>query len=258
MGSTFRAPVRARCACSRATQATFGDYSAASGLGGQATKVFEQVVPGTHPDAESLLRQGAYEVRAKQLSAAREDFRRAGEILAKPSYQGDVSVPPEHGYLPLARLRCERTSSAGAEMFQAAQFGQTGQTAALIAQETARLIAGDPKVADAIRSYQDRKQAFEQLQGERDKRRRRWSGAQIASPRIDKRDRGREAGPERGGAGHLGRRAAIPEGRGKAGDGRRHQEGARAGRSLRDVLCRQWRQLRLRRPARRDHGVPDP
>jgi CHAT domain-containing protein len=147
-------------------QAISGDYAAASGITAQATKVFDQVVPGTHPDAESLLRQGAYEVRAKNLGAARDSFHRAGEILSKPSYQGDVSVPPD---MILPWLDSLQGANSAGEMFQAAQYGQTGQTAALIAQATARLIAGDPKVADAIRSYQDRKQAFEGLQTQRDR-----------------------------------------------------------------------------------------
>jgi len=148
-------------------QAIGGNYAAASGLTTQATQIFDQVVPGTHPDAESLLRQGAYQARAKQMGDARESFHRAGEILSKPSYQGDVSVPPE---LILPWLDTLQGSSNGAaEAFQAAQFGQTGQTAAMIAQATARLVAGDPKVADAIRAYQDRKHDFEQLQGERDR-----------------------------------------------------------------------------------------
>jgi CHAT domain-containing protein len=147
-------------------QAISGDYAGASGTTTQATKVFDQVVPGTHPDAESLLRQGAYQAKAKDLGAARDSFRRAGEILSKPSYQGDVSVPPD---MILPWLDSLQGASATGEMFQAAQYGQTGQTAALIAQATARLIAGDPKVADAIRSYQDRKQAFEALQTQRDR-----------------------------------------------------------------------------------------
>ncbi|MBV9553887.1 MAG: CHAT domain-containing protein [Alphaproteobacteria bacterium] len=148
-------------------QAIGGNFVAASGITTQATQVFETVVPGTHPDAESLLRQGAYQARAKQMSEARDSFRRAGEILSRPSYQGDVSVPPE---LVLPWLETLQATNAPApEMFQAAQFGQSGQTAALIAQATARLVAGDPKVADAIRAYQDRKRDFEQLQGERDR-----------------------------------------------------------------------------------------
>ena len=152
-------------------QAIGGNYGAASGLSSQATHVFDQVVPGTHPDAESLLREGAYQVKAKDLGAARASFHRAGEMLARPSYQGDVSVPPELiiPWLDSLQSGSSDHSQGAAEMFQAAQFGQTGQTAALIAQATARLIAGDPKVADAIRSYQDRKHDFEQLQGERDR-----------------------------------------------------------------------------------------
>jgi CHAT domain-containing protein len=148
-------------------QAIGGDYAAASGITTQATQIFDVVVPGTRPDAESLLRQGAYQARAKQMGDARESFHRAGEILSKPSYQGDVSVPPE---LVLPWLDTLQGAPGGAaEAFQAAQYGQTGQTAALIAQATARLIAGDPKVADAIRAYQDRKHDFEQLEGERDR-----------------------------------------------------------------------------------------
>ena len=148
-------------------QAIGGNYTQAVGLGGQATQIFNRVVPGTRPDAESLLRQGAYQVKAGQLDAARSSFHKAGEILAQPSYQGDVSVPPNLVVPWLDALNAG--SGAAAEMFQAAQFGQTGQTAALIAQATARLIAGDPKVAEAIRNYQDRKSDLEKLQADRDR-----------------------------------------------------------------------------------------
>ena len=56
-----------------------------------------------------------------------------------------------------------------AEMFEAAQFARSGQTAQEIAQATARLAAGDPKVAAAIRGYQERQRDFDRLQSERDR-----------------------------------------------------------------------------------------
>ena len=56
-----------------------------------------------------------------------------------------------------------------AEMFEVAQFARTGRTAQDIAQATARLIAGDPKVAEAIRAYEDKKRDFDRLQSERDR-----------------------------------------------------------------------------------------
>lgn len=151
-------------------QAISGDFSAASGLSAQASHIFNQVVPDTRPDAESLLRQGAYQVKAKDLSAARDSFHKAALILAKPSYQGDTSVPPELIFPWLESLQgASGNADAAAEMFQAAQLGETGQTAALIAAATARLIAGDPKAADAIRGYEDRKKDLERLQAQRDK-----------------------------------------------------------------------------------------
>lgn len=168
-------------------QAIAGDYSNAASIGGQATRVFDQVVPDTRPDAESLLRQGAYQARARNLSGARDSFHKAGVILAKASYQGDTSVPPELILPWLDSLQGEASSSqAAAEMFQAAQLGETGQTAALISQATARLIAGDPKVADTIRAFEDRKRELQQLQTERDRAvAAGGSGEQVAA--IDKR-----------------------------------------------------------------------
>lgn len=150
-------------------QAGAGDFSAASGLGAQASQIFGQVVPGTRPDAEALLYKGAYEAKAKNLSAARDSFHKAGLILAQPSYEGDTSVPPELilPWLDALQAGSDKTENA-AEMFQAAQLGETGQTAALIAAATARLIAGDPKAADAIRSYEDRKKELQVLQAQRD------------------------------------------------------------------------------------------
>jgi len=150
-------------------QAGAGDFSGASGLGAQASHIFGQVVPGTRPDAEALLYQGAYEAKAKDLSAARDAFHKAGLILAQPSYEGDTSVPPELilPWLDALQAGSDKTANA-AEMFQAAQLGETGQTAALIAAATARLIAGDPKAADAIRSYEDRKKELQGLQAQRD------------------------------------------------------------------------------------------
>jgi len=50
-----------------------------------------------------------------------------------------------------------------------AQFARTGRTAQDIAQATTRLIAGDPKVAEAIRAYEDRKRDFDRLQSARDR-----------------------------------------------------------------------------------------
>jgi len=147
------------------------DYSAAGTYSSDAGQVFERVVPGERPEAVNMLRQGDYLLQRGRTDEALALFRNAGQILRRP---GVVGVPPENvlPWLDALRVKAEQDPTnrvqLDAEMFEAAQLGMGSRTALDIAQATARLAAGDPKAAAAVRDYQDKQREFDTLQAERD------------------------------------------------------------------------------------------
>ena len=144
------------------------DYPAAASSSAEAEQIFARVVPGERPEATNLLSEGAYQMRANRPGAALDSFRKAGTILRSPTVTGGARPAYVAAWLDaLSRASGDRTR-LDAEMFEAAQFARSGQTAQEIAQATARLAAGDPKIAAAIRGYQDRQRDFDKLQSERD------------------------------------------------------------------------------------------
>jgi CHAT domain-containing protein len=153
-------------------QAIAGDYRGAAGTSAEAEQIFARVVPGERPDAINLLREGAYQLKQNRVDAALDSFRKAGRILRNPSITGGAR--PEYILPWLDALHTAGEQSPAdrprldAEMFEAAQFARDNVTAQEIAQATARLAAGDPKVAEAIRAFQDKQRELDRLQSERD------------------------------------------------------------------------------------------
>lgn len=150
-------------------QAVAGDYSAAAGFASDAERVFSRVTPGERPEALNLLSEGAYRLRANRVSAALDSFRKAAAILRSPTVSGGARPEYVGPWLDALYAASEDRGKLAAEMFEAAQFARSSLTAQDIAQATARLAAGDPKVAEAIRGYQDRQREFDTAQAERDR-----------------------------------------------------------------------------------------
>jgi CHAT domain-containing protein len=152
-------------------EAGASDYAAADSYGADAGRIFDRVVPGERPQALNMLAQGDYELQRGNASAALALFDKAGEILRRP---GVVGVPPEAilPWLDALRARAEQDPAESprlmAKMFETAQLGIGSRTALDIAQATARLAAGDPKAAAAVRDYQAKEGDFDTLQAERD------------------------------------------------------------------------------------------
>ncbi len=152
-------------------EAGASDYGAANSYSADAGRIFDRVVPGERPQALNMLMQGDYALQRGDTGAALTLFGKAGEILRRP---GIVGVPPEAilPWLDALRAGAEQNPAERprlmAEMFEAAQLGIGSRTALDIAQATARLAAGDPKAAAAVRAYQDRERDFDTLQAERD------------------------------------------------------------------------------------------
>lgn len=153
-------------------QAAAGDYPGASGTIAGAEQIFARVVPGERPEALNLLRVGAYQMQQGRVDAALGSFRRAGVILRNPGVGGGARPEYILPWLDALHAAGERQPGSraqlDAEMFEAAQFGRDNVTAQEIAQATARLAAGDPKIAEAIRSFQDKQRDLDRLQSERD------------------------------------------------------------------------------------------
>ena len=150
-------------------QAITGEYPGAAGTSAEAERVFERVTPGERPTATNLLSEGYYRLKSNRVDAALESFRKAGAILRNVTGAGGARPHTIIAWLDALNAASGDRTKLAAEMFEAAQFARTGRTAQDIAQATARLIAGDPKVAEAIRAYEDRKTAFDRLQSERDR-----------------------------------------------------------------------------------------
>lgn len=145
------------------------DYPAAASYSAEAEQVFSRVVPGERPEALNLLSEGAYQLQADRVGAALDSFRRAGTILRSPTVTGGARPEYVASWLEALHRASGDRGQLDAEMFEAAQFARSGQTAQEIAQATARLAAGDPKVAAAIRGYQDKQREFDRLQSDRDR-----------------------------------------------------------------------------------------
>ncbi|MBV9017427.1 MAG: CHAT domain-containing protein [Alphaproteobacteria bacterium] len=144
------------------------DYPAAAGYSAEAEQVFSRVVPGERPEAINLLSEGAYQLQADRVGAAVESFRRAGAILRSPTVTGGARPEYIGPWLEALHRASGDRAQLDTEMFEAAQFARSGQTAQEIARATARLAAGDPRVAVAIRGYQEKQREFDRLQAQRD------------------------------------------------------------------------------------------
>ncbi len=150
-------------------KAIAGEYPGAAGTSAEATRVFERVTPGERPTAANLLNQGYYLLKSNRVDAALESFRKAGVILRSLTGTGIARPEAVIAWLDALHTASGDRAQLAAEMFEVAQFARTGRTAQDISQATARLISGDPKVAEAIRTYEDRKRDFDRLQSARDR-----------------------------------------------------------------------------------------
>lgn len=143
-------------------------YLQAASLSSDAERVFQKVTPGERPEALNLLREGYYRLKDGDVSGALASFRKAGAILNSPTVNGGARPEAIVSWLDALEKSGGNKAGLAEEMFGVAQFARSSLTAQAIAQATARLVAGDPKVAEALLGYEDRKRAFEQLQTERD------------------------------------------------------------------------------------------
>lgn len=149
-------------------EAVSKDYSGAVSDSSAAEKITGHVVPGQLPEARNLLAEGVFEANAHQDSAALASFRKAGAILKSPTVSGGADPEAVIDWLNVLYESSGDKAQLGEEMFEAAQFARNSLTAQDIAKATARLIGGDPKIADAIRAYEDSQARYDRLQGERD------------------------------------------------------------------------------------------
>jgi CHAT domain-containing protein len=150
-------------------QAITGGYPEASGTSAEADRVYQRITPGERPTAANLLNEGYYLLKSNRVDAALDSFRKAGAILHNLTGTGGARPGAINAWLDTIYAASGDSVQRAGEMFEVAQFARTGRTAKDIAQATARLIAGDPKVAEAIRAYEDRKREFDRLQSERDR-----------------------------------------------------------------------------------------
>ena len=150
-------------------KAISGEYPGAAGTSAEAQRVFERVTPGERPTAANLLSEGYYLLKSDRPDAALGSFRKAGVILHNLTGAGGARPDDIIAWLDALNAASGDRAKLTTEMFEAAQFARTGRTAHDIAQATARLIAGDPKIATAIRAYEDRKRDLDRVQGERDR-----------------------------------------------------------------------------------------
>jgi CHAT domain-containing protein len=152
--------------------AVVGDFPGAGSYSSEAGQVFERVVPGERPDALNALYQGAYRVRQGDTNTALVLFRRAGEILRKPTVPAGAPAEAIYPWLDLLHAEGDRNPADrlrdNAEMFEAAQLAKGNLTAQQIAEAAARLAADDPKTAGALRLLQQKQRVFAALARERD------------------------------------------------------------------------------------------
>lgn len=148
-------------------QAVTAGFPEAAVTSAEAGRVFERVVPGARPTAANLLAHGYYLYRSNRVSAALDNFRRAGTILRDPMVTGSVSPELILAWLDALEAGSGDRAQRAAEMFEAAQFARTGQTAQDITRATAALIADDPRATELVRSVEERSRQLDRLRSER-------------------------------------------------------------------------------------------
>jgi CHAT domain-containing protein len=144
------------------------NFPQAAAYSDDAERIFQRVTPGERPEALNLLREGYYKLKSKDVGGALASFRKAGEILKNPTVGGGARPEAILPWLDALQQSGGNKAGLAEEMFGVAQLARSSLTAQAIAQATARLVAGDPKVAEALLGYEDRKRDFERLQNERD------------------------------------------------------------------------------------------
>jgi CHAT domain-containing protein len=151
---------------------------AASGQGAQNTAIvdlarssgrFEVALPGSKTLAETDLLRAAELQRAGRSGSAVSVCQAAVRTLIglKTGISADLIAPCLSAYAAAAGQTDQKLL---ADMFMAAQLGQGGITSEQIAEASARLRenARDPKVAGAIRAWQDASDKLASLYGQRD------------------------------------------------------------------------------------------
>jgi CHAT domain-containing protein len=143
------------------------DYPVAIGTSGEAANIFQRVTPADRPAALNLLSRGYFLLQSDRIDAALQSFRKAGEILRSPVVNGSVTADAVLPWLvALERARGGLAQNA-AEMFEAAQFARGGRTAQDIARATAALTADNPRAAEAVRGFEERRREVDRLERER-------------------------------------------------------------------------------------------
>ncbi len=147
------------------------DDAALSALAQSAT-AFKRFMPGARPGADTELLRAAILVRGGRAADALDGCREAQATLQ--SLRAGTSTvliePCLAAYAAVASQDSGRAQALLAEMFEAAQLGQSGITSQQIARATARLAetARDPRVGEAIRRREDASGRLAELYRERD------------------------------------------------------------------------------------------
>jgi len=145
-----------------------------------AARRFAIALPGERPEALTLFLAGARAGDARRVDAL-ASFRAGAAILRARRIA--LPVPLVVPYLDAldaeARANPASAPALRAEMFAAAQLAQRSDTVRFVQQASARLgvAGGDPRVAEAVRRFQDAEQTLRGLFAERD--------SAGASPALD-------------------------------------------------------------------------
>jgi CHAT domain-containing protein len=147
-----------------------GDAGGADRGLNESTQLFNRFTPNEKPLAITLLLAGR-EARARGDNVEALDRFRAAAALLRERHifvTEHLLAPYLESLMDEAARRPSEAPAFHAEMFEAAQFVQSGLTAKYIAQATARLAAGDQKVSIALRQLQESDISLTTLKAERD------------------------------------------------------------------------------------------
>ncbi len=153
------------------SRAEGNDAAALSALSRSAA-AFNQFIPGARPGADTELLRAAVLMRSDRPADAVESCRAAQKTLQslKAGTSTSLIAPCLAAYAAMARQDEAHRQTLLAEMFEAAQLGQSGITSQQIARATARLAEGakDPRVGEAIRRRENASRALAELYRQHD------------------------------------------------------------------------------------------
>ena len=153
------------------SRAEGNDDAALSALSQSAT-AFNRFIPGARPGADTELLRASVLMRSGRVSDAVTACRGAVKSLRGLNVGASTSLidPCLAAYAALTAQDPAHSQELLAEMFEAAQLGQSGITSQQIARATARLAenARDPRVGEAIRRRESVSNTLAELYRQRD------------------------------------------------------------------------------------------